>query len=274
MPDHLRRAPTHEYDSLHADDDDRDSSDLDIEETAALHDKDYLPEPLRSRKQRVLDAARRHRYILDIILAVIIVGLLIDRQWARPASASCPQTEGPQYQGTGDITGFAPKISQKIVTFQPDSGYLPANSSEFFTKETKQKWLDLVPKGLGYLQIEDPEKYHDLPQAVKGYKGYVVTTSMTHQLHCLYAIAELFSAYNAGMTEKIPEDPWHLGHCFDYIRQGIMCSGDIALEGQQTTFPAGVIGTDGWDAKHVCKNYDEVLDYLEQKRANDKVWIA
>lgn len=52
-----------------------------------------------------------------------------------------------------------------------------------------------------------------------------------------------------------------------------MCAGDVAVEGDQTTFPDGFVGSDGWDAKHVCKNYDEVLDYLTKNAINDDAWI-
>lgn len=52
-----------------------------------------------------------------------------------------------------------------------------------------------------------------------------------------------------------------------------MCCGDTALEGQQTTFPEGFTGSDGWDAKHICKDYDQVFAHLEEHRANDDVWI-
>jgi hypothetical protein len=52
-----------------------------------------------------------------------------------------------------------------------------------------------------------------------------------------------------------------------------MCCGDVALEGQQTTFPDGIFGSDGWDAEHVCKDYDQVFDYLENNRALNKHWI-
>lgn len=41
-----------------------------------------------------------------------------------------------------------------------------------------------------------------------------------------------------------------MNHCFDYLRQSIMCCGDVALEGEQTTFPPGFDGSDGWDAVH------------------------
>ena len=66
---------------------------------------------------------------------------------------------------------------------------------------------------------------------------------------------------------------WHVGHCFEYLRQSIMCCGDVALEGAETTFPPGQGGSDGWDAKHVCKDYRQVYDYLEANRANNDEWI-
>lgn len=113
--------------------------------------------------------------------------------------------------------------------------------------------------------------------------GYnLVDTSMAHQLHCLFSIMEAYNdlagkvngtVMGVGMEHMPPrrrgkeEHPhhdhsWHLGHCFDYIRQGIMCCGDTALEGAATTFPDGVKGSDGWNAKHVCKDYEEVKSWI------------
>ncbi|KAI1150560.1 hypothetical protein F4825DRAFT_425971 [Nemania diffusa] len=158
--------------------------------------------------------------------------------------------------------------------FSRDPGFVPENTSEFFSEDTRKRWLDIIPKGLGYLEIKHPEKYDDLPTKLATFDDqFVVTTSMTHQLHCLYAIAEAYSALTSDTSRVPSETPWHLTHCFDYIRQGIMCCGDVALEGEQTTFPEGFEGSDGWDAKHVCKNYDQVLEYLNENRANDEVWI-
>jgi hypothetical protein len=73
--------------------------------------------------------------------------------------------------------------------------------------------------------------------------------------------------------------PWHINHCFEYIRQAIMCAGDVALEGAATTFPLGEGGedrggSDGWDARHVCRNYDEVKTYLEDRTMNHWKWIS
>lgn len=128
--------------------------------------------------------------------------------------------------------------------------------------------------GLGYLEIKKPEDYDNLPEHLREFpKKFVVTSSVTHQLHCLYAIAEAYSALSSNSSRVPEETPWHLTHCFDYVRQSVMCCGDVALEGQQTTFPKGFDGSDGWDAKHVCKDYSQVYDYLESNRADNKLWI-
>lgn len=73
--------------------------------------------------------------------------------------------------------------------------------------------------------------------------------------------------------------PWHINHCFEYLRQAVMCSGDVALEGAATSFPPGEGGedrggSDGWDAKHVCKDYGQIYEYLEKETINHMKWIS
>lgn len=62
----------------------------------------------------------------------------------------------------------------------------------------------------------------------------------------------------------------HNDHCFDYIRNAIMCFGDTTLEGQsQTPGLEDIPGTDGTGAIHVCRNFDEVSKWAEMKRLNE-----
>ena len=103
--------------------------------------------------------------------------------------------------------------------------------------------------GMGFQWIKDTSTYHDLPTPIIWPNKTVFTTSMTHQLHCLFAIVETYSGLTSNTT--LPEDHhWHMIHCFDYMRQAIMCSADMALEGLETTFPDHNGGSDGWDSKH------------------------
>ncbi|KAF2019697.1 hypothetical protein BU24DRAFT_419322 [Aaosphaeria arxii CBS 175.79] len=101
---------------------------------------------------------------------------------------------------------------------------------------------------------------------------------MTHQLHCLHTIIDAYTTLNVTRDPSRIEYPWHVTHCFEYIRQAIMCTGDVALEGAATTFPLGedgedLGGSDGWDAKHVCKDYGEVLEYLNREAVDQNKWI-
>lgn len=143
------------------------------------------------------------------------------------------------------------------------------NTSEFFTDEVLNKWNMLMPKGMGFVWVNESHRYSNLPKRpVEWPDKTVYTTSMTHQLHCLFAVVQTYSGLKANMP--IPDDHhWHMIHCFDYMRQAIMCSADMALEGHETTFPDDNGGSDGWDSKHVCKDYGQVINYLESVRAYD-----
>ncbi|KAF6813759.1 hypothetical protein CPLU01_14571 [Colletotrichum plurivorum] len=54
---------------------------------------------------------------------------------------------------------------------------------------------------------------------------YVVQTSVSHQLHCVKRLRELIWASEQGLAEH-----WQYGHgshCIDYLRQALMCHGDL-----------------------------------------------
>lgn len=59
----------------------------------------------------------------------------------------------------------------------------------------------------------------------------------------------------------------HVDHCFQYLRQSLLCCGDTALEGQdpRTDKP----GTDGTGAVHICKNFDGILAWADSRRLVD-----
>ncbi|KAM7207792.1 protein of unknown function (DUF3328) domain containing protein [Naviculisporaceae sp. PSN 640] len=207
------------------------------------------------------------RSILDSILLIVILYLLVDRRGRQE-----PKTA--EFEFAGDLTGFAPRFSQQIKTFVPDHGFIPENSSEFFSEEVQNRWKGIVPRGLGYVLVNDTSPYNNLPRKLETYPDSTFTTSVTHQLHCLHAIIGTFAMLTSKEPGNAPEEgAWHVAHCFEYLRQTIMCCGDVALEGQATTFPPGWVGSDGWDAKHVCKDYSEILDYLDENRVNDDRWI-
>ncbi|RFU32353.1 hypothetical protein B7463_g3991, partial [Scytalidium lignicola] len=217
--------------------------------------------PVRTKRSRkVCSAILSIRYVLDtVLLILILVFLVTTRSHNRP----------DQLETSGDITGFAPIVRRQIKSFAHDSSFTPDDPADWFTNRVKQNWLNLVPKGLGYVRIDKPEEYDNLPEPLPEYDSTVFTTSVTHQLHCLYKLQEVFSSFmlNRTETQEFKETVWHSGHCFEYLRQSILCCGDTALEGKQTSFPdKNLPGSDGWDAKHICRNYDQIRNHLERNR--------
>lgn len=57
----------------------------------------------------------------------------------------------------------------------------------------------------------------------------------------------------------------HTRHCFEYLRQSLMCSADSTIE------PAGsrVDGFLGWGFRRQCRNYEELKNWAEESRVFD-----
>ncbi|KAJ8126842.1 hypothetical protein O1611_g6796 [Lasiodiplodia mahajangana] len=157
----------------------RDEDDSGTEVDDLLNEGDYVQTPLQPKRGQFFAIFKAHRWVVDVFLLLVTIALLLERSLIR----------GPNhhyFEGNGDVTGFAPQFSQQIRKFSPDPGFVPENTSEFFSEDTRKKWLDTIPKGLGYLEVKHPEKYDNLPTRLATFEDqFVVTTSMTHQLHCL-----------------------------------------------------------------------------------------
>lgn len=65
-------------------------------------------------------------------------------------------------------------------------------------------------------------------------------------------MARIFSGVMSENTHAIPEDYHsHFLHCIDYLRQGIMCAGDLALEAHDAMDADDLGPLDGgWSGHH------------------------
>lgn len=60
-------------------------------------------------------------------------------------------------------------------------------------------------------------------------------------------------------------DPHHIRHCFDYLRQALMCAADTNLE--LVDFRLG--GATGFGCQRTCRNFQAVKDWSERWRSWD-----
>lgn len=117
------------------------------------------------------------------------------------------------------------------------------------------------------------------------YQAY--TLSVMHQLHCIVSQCHLIKVHAECLCRLIGEwsihqsfytilhttpgeaadlhDFPHIRHCFDYIRQGLMCSADTSLE------PVDMVlgGVTGWNSTHICRDFSSVAQWAEDHRTNN-----
>lgn len=86
-----------------------------------------------------------------------------------------------------------------------------------------------------------------------------------------YGLLDRLHDRDGGETEErtkraLPTDPgWnseHLNHCWDYLRQTIMCNADVTLEWRKYGEPVGT----GWGYQHQCKDWDAIIAWAEKYR--------
>ncbi|ETS86198.1 hypothetical protein PFICI_00026 [Pestalotiopsis fici W106-1] len=162
------------------------------------------------------------------------------------------------------VATVVPQFTQvkKFWDWEPDRSFV--HPEMFGNPDLRDRimkdWLSrLVPlPSRGFIDIPNPE-HHDLPPPRRfepGENKYMIT--VFHQLHCLSHLIRAFSAARLG-DDTFPFDDNHLAHCFDYIRQGLLCAADSTLEGNNTM-------TDG--AHHVCNNFNALKDWAADNAAS------
>ncbi|KAL1647102.1 hypothetical protein SLS58_002873 [Diplodia intermedia] len=186
-----------------------------------------------------------------------------------------------------EINGLVPEFQRVPRVFWNDSNYGPEVDVASLSKEHRRSilanWAKLIPQGNGFLPVADPTKA-TLPPPLQNdppSQPYFYAVSVFHQLHCLDAILRVFLATNDSDPSSATRSSAHSNHgletahamhCFDYIRQSIMCCGDTALEGADPyTIARGEdnldTGTFGIGSTHMCKDYGAIYGYAKTKGA-------
>ncbi|CZT25821.1 uncharacterized protein RCC_11490 [Ramularia collo-cygni] len=157
-----------------------------------------------------------------------------------------------------------PWIPEALVTFESNSRYGGPSSPE-----SDEFWTSLSPPGEGFVLIDDPSGW-DLPPGKTTAQGELYDVAVFHQLHCLTKIREHASLLRfalgkndtAGFHKIISPQVDHMAHCFDYLRQSIMCAGDLTLEWPKEGSNGEHLVVDGWGVQHQCKDWNAISEFV------------
>ncbi|KAF2205679.1 hypothetical protein GQ43DRAFT_477169 [Delitschia confertaspora ATCC 74209] len=158
------------------------------------------------------------------------------------------------------------EIAEVTEIFQAHEAFMkpPSGSGDI--------WNSLLPPGRGFVFISNPEDF-GLKEGQQTEWGQIFSVSLFHQLHCLGLLRKQYwslmnsvlngtsdSAHELALKQHASK---HTGHCFDYLRQAIMCAGDMSMEWPRDEPDGGKrIHVDGWGIPHKCKSWDGIWQYM------------
>ncbi|KAI4695001.1 uncharacterized protein J4E84_001625 [Alternaria hordeiaustralica] len=163
--------------------------------------------------------------------------------------------------------------------------------------ETEKMWKSLIPKGRAFVQhpklakeIKSMSVFHEL-HCLHGLrqmyykKSYLLskhqhhesqrsplspphikieTTSSSHEHHSAptFTPNPFIEALLSSGEEH--DDPDHIQHCFEYLRQALICAADTNLEDtKEEVDEDGLLGvaTKGWGSERVCRDFEAVKEW-------------
>ncbi|KAL2129874.1 hypothetical protein VTI74DRAFT_7185 [Chaetomium olivicolor] len=140
-------------------------------------------------------------------------------------------------------------------------------------EKTDALWDSLLD--VGVIALNAAQISHLSPPPARladGQDGWAGTFEVFHQVHCLNLLRKRFFAPErngpADWQETADLWEWHNEHCFEYLRQTILCHADVSI------FPLE------YDAKHEvyvprpsaekrCRNWEVIHEYAREHMATD-----
>ncbi|KAL9032285.1 MAG: hypothetical protein Q9214_008030, partial [Letrouitia sp. 1 TL-2023] len=103
--------------------------------------------------------------------------------------------------------------------------------------------------------------------------------SVFHQLHCLNELRIGFYSPDfrhgddVNTADQHAHSTAHMKHCFDYLRQALMCAADLTLEPLRSPREGSMPGVNGWGVGHICRDWEGVREWTEKRRATGQSGI-
>ncbi|KAK1973353.1 hypothetical protein LZ30DRAFT_611108 [Colletotrichum cereale] len=173
----------------------------------------------------------------------------------------------PEFRVASEINGLVPAFPLQKTTFSNLTVRWPLTESWIRGEVSESEWdqllhslHSLIPHGGGFVEVKDPRRFLLPPPLIISWpeKPTVYSISVFHQLHCFTSILRDF---NRIRNCQSPAQPMrHLLHCFDFIRQAILCCGDCTTE-DHLADGLGNYLKDEMRTQRVCNNFVKLLEY-------------
>ncbi|KAK0281265.1 hypothetical protein LTR91_011583 [Friedmanniomyces endolithicus] len=213
---------------------------------------------------------RLKRWVTTLIVLLVLVAAALGLAIANASS---------QHTSRLDSQSPVPPIPSTHTTFNLNPLFAGRSSPS-----RDEAWSALLPPGDGFILLPNAtaQGLHHLPLGKSTSRGQIYDISLFHQLHCLANIRAHLLTLQASMDRENRDEIFdlllkpqegHVWHCFDYIRQALMCAGDMTVEWPRTEEDGRRFAVDGWGVTHECKDWDAIMTFMKERTvANVDVW--
>merc|ERR1711939_459646 len=167
-----------------------------------------------------------------------------------------------------------------------ESGELETQLRILYERQSKlRRWIIGLSILVGILALallgavsHSTRQQWDLEPGKPTKAGEVYDISVFHELHCLRHIRTHTFTLQALIGEDDPQKIYdvllkptedHVFHCFDYIRQALMCAGDMTIEWPRVEADGSRFAVDGWGITHECKSWDAIMQYMQENSVSN-----
>ncbi|KJK79843.1 hypothetical protein H634G_04082 [Metarhizium anisopliae BRIP 53293] len=206
--------------------------------------------------------------ICSVVLNVCLLGFLISMYSLRgpsnpifPESLYSPLQEAIRYKTVLFTSGFG---SQKTK-------YM-GNSTA-----ADDAWKALYPRTVVRIPKSSADQLVNQTIPLNGDEDHFpVLISVFHEMHCLDSIRHIYFGHTKGFDQNpvINEAilaPEHIDHCFDSLRQTLMCGGDVApMPYKWVEERKKALGH--LDVQHTCRDYEALLEWAARPEHDITGW--
>ncbi|KAH8819351.1 hypothetical protein F5884DRAFT_760319 [Xylogone sp. PMI_703] len=169
------------------------------------------------------------------------------------------------------------KIPTKAVIFEQDPAFVESDPLDgrwdggpaVLNGNKRTPWDELYLSP--WVEIPNPssastnggvplQKFSDDPAWTSSSQGFV--PSVLHQLHCVGIIKHALMRFEKGDYDYNPYED--TTHCLEYLRQTLMCHGDLTLERPRFVTDKTFGGPTGWGVTHQCRDWSAIHSFISK----------
>ncbi|KAK2591373.1 hypothetical protein QQS21_010933 [Conoideocrella luteorostrata] len=220
-------------------------------------------------------------WLLLVILARFVAQSPCECPFRLPTESLLGDSKETLPELNADVLAHHFLVAWKAKVLDQDERFVTTDPGDIDGSNVTAIWGDIYPSA--WIAVPDPSRVgfgggvnllRDAQDpGVWDAKTEGFSVAVMHQLHCIAVVKHSFMVYRRNEMGNHDVKIEHIDHCVEYLRQAIICHGDLTLERPETqTYPQG---TTGWGNVHQCRDWDQLISVLRKLSIvrGDEGWI-